>query len=96
MRGCLALVLIFACGVWIEVRVRKVMPPIGRLRITPVEDLGFSDWRAQEGAEGVRTPTSARVLCEPTINKGPGDQSSSDEDTHNYYRGNPWHQQICR
>ncbi len=90
IRGFLALVSTFASGIWIEVRVRKVMPPIGRLRITPVDDLGISDWRAQEGAEGVRTPTSARVLCEPTFNKGPVDQASrsnSNEDTHKCYMG---------
>ncbi len=97
MRGCSALVLTFASGIWIEVRVRKVMPPIGRLRITPVEDLGISDWRAQEGPEGVRTLTSARVLYKPTFNKGPGDQairSYSNEDTHKCYMGNPRRQQI--
>jgi len=99
IRGFLALVSTFASGIWIEVRVRKVMPPIGRLRITPVKDLGISDWRAQEGAEGVRTPSSARVLYKPTFNKGPVDQairSNSNEDAHKYYRVNPRRQQSFR
>jgi len=46
------------------------MPPIGKLRITPIEYLGISDWRAQEGLREHEHQYQLECYISPPSTKG--------------------------